>query len=128
MIGPQLQGAVVTALKAASIAGGRVYDRVPPNPTFPYVTVGDEVVVDDGDGCAELFDVSIDIHVWSRVPGQVEAKQIGEAVRVALTPALVVSDYAVILHEFETSRVIRDPDGLTAHAVITFRWLLQPED
>lgn len=126
MIGPQLQKAIYDALKAANVAGGRVYDSIPAAATFPYIELGNEQSIDDGDQCADMFDVFHDIHVWSRKPGQVEVKQIGEAVRQTLAADLVVANYAVILSEFENSRVMMDPDGITSHAVLTFRFLLQP--
>ena len=126
MIGPQLQKAIVAALKRASIAGGRVYDSIPAGATFPYVEVAEEQTIDDGDQCADMFDVFTDIHVWSRAVGKVEAKQIGEAVRSAITAPLTVEDYSVILHEFDNARIMTDPDGLTSHGILTFRFLLQP--
>lgn len=125
MIGPQLQKAIVAVLRTAGVASQRVYDRVPPVVLFPYVTVGDEQSIDAGDQCAAMFDVFADIHVWSRAVGKVEAKRVGEAVRQALAADIVVEDYDVVLQEFQTSRILNDPDGLTTHAVLTFRFLLQ---
>lgn len=127
MIGPQLQKAVVARVKGQTSAGQRVYDRAAPSASFPYIELGDEVSVNESDQCAELFDVSLDLHVWSRSVGKVEAKQIGEAVRQALSADIAVDDYHVIEQTIESGRVITDPDGLTAHAVLTFRARLQPE-
>lgn len=129
MIGSQLQTAMRSVLVGANVAGGRIYDRVAKGAKFPYVTIGDEQTVDDGTQCADMFEVFADVHVWSRATGteRAEAKAIGEAIRQALAADLTVADYHVILSEFETSRVFREQDGLTAHAVLTFRFLLQPE-
>lgn len=127
MIGPQVQKALVAALKGATAAGPRVYDGVPKSATYPYVVIGEEQSVDEGDQCHDLFEVFDDIHVWSQKQGSlVEAKQIAEEVRKTLTDnELSVEGYALIELTFQNGRVLRDPDGSTAHAVMTFRLLLQ---
>ncbi|MCO6386237.1 DUF3168 domain-containing protein [Aliihoeflea sp. 40Bstr573] len=126
MIGAQLQDAIRDRLVAQNITGGRIYDRIPPNAVFPYVAIGDEQSIDDGDQCADIFEVYVDLHVWSRADGRYEAKEVGEAIRKALAADLTVADYHIILSEFENARILDDPDGLTTHGVITFRYLLQP--
>lgn len=127
MIGPAFQKAIFDRLKAANVAGGRIYDRVPAKVEFPYVTISDEQIVDFGDGCAEdMVEVFVDIHVWSRAVGRVEAKTVGAAIRFSLKNSLSVEGFAVILHEFQTARSFLDADGLTSHAVLTYRFVLQP--
>lgn len=126
MIGAQLQDAIRDRLIAENVAAGRIYDRIPPSAVFPYVEIGDEQTNDDGDQCAEMFEVYVDLHIWSRAPGRYEAKAVGEDCRKALAGGITVDDYHIILDEFETSRILVDPDGLTTHGVITFRYLLQP--
>lgn len=126
MIGPQLQIAIRQTLKAAGVADGRVYDDVKRDPVFPYVTLGDEQTNDDSDTCREFYEQFADVHVFSRAHGRTEAKAVGEAVRQALTEPLSVDQYEVISQQFRTGQVFRDPDGITAHAVLTFRFLLQP--
>lgn len=129
MIGPAFQKAIYNQLTAANVAGGRIYDRVPAKATFPYVTISDEQVVDYGDGCAEdMVEVFVDIHTWSRAVGKVETKALGAAVRAALKPAPLIEGFAVILHEFQSARAFLDPDGLTTHGVLTFRYVLQPTE
>lgn len=128
MIGPQLHMAVVAALKAASVASGAVYYHVAPGAALPYVEVAEEQVIDDGNQCADLFDVFLDIHVWTEATasGKIQAMQLGEAVRTALADPLSLADYAVILHEFDTARTMSDPNGRSFHGILTFRFLLQP--
>src|SRR5690606_34227972 len=77
MIGPELQKAIYDALKTVpAVAGGRVYDSVPSNAEFPYVTIGGEQTVDDGNSCEDGWEVFTDVHVWSRKPGFPECKEI----------------------------------------------------
>lgn len=129
----EIQGAVVTALKSASavtaLIAGRVYDRVPPAPTFPYVNVGENQVIPDRAGCYDAADVVLTIHAWARGEGYVEVKRVGKAVSDALLASdLPIAGYRLIDKEFEGTRYMRDPDGLTSHAVITFRALTEPSD
>jgi hypothetical protein len=128
MIGSQLQKAIFAALTDADVCGDRVYDRVPKGAVFPYVTIGDEQVIDDGNTCADAWEIFPDVHVWSR-PGtgsKVELKDTVAAVVAAVRGIAAVTDYTVILAELSTSRTLRDPDGITEHAVLTFRFLLEP--
>lgn len=124
MIGAQLQKAIADALKGANIAAGRIYDTVPDNPTFPYVTIGDEQVIDDGNSCSEGWEIFADVHVWSRKPGFPEAKGLIADIVPRIKAIESVFNFIVVSVEFQTSRMLRDTDGKTSHGVATFRILL----
>jgi hypothetical protein len=129
MIGSQVQKALFAALDGAPpLAGGRIYDRVPADPTFPYITIGDEQVVDDGNSCEDGWEVFADIHIWSRpaTGSKVEVKDLVAAVVARLNTPLSVADLIVVIAELQNARTMRDPDGITEHAVLTFRYVLQP--
>lgn len=132
MIGPDLQAAVYAALTTAGVAGGRIYDRVPPDPTFPYVTIGDEQVIDDGGsgdgGCVGGWAATVDVHVWSRpVTGsKAEAKSLAAAVVVALGGVIDPAGFVIVSHGLDTVRTFRDPDGLTEHAVVSYTYRVSP--
>lgn len=127
MIGPGLQRAIYAALSGAGIAGGRIYDGVPDNPVFPYVTIGDEQIIDDSNTCGESWEAFADIHVWSRpVAGsKVEAKTIAAAVKGAVLAIGTVSGGTLTGVFSETARSFRDPDGLTEHTVLTFKFIIE---
>lgn len=121
----ELQGAVVARLKATnavtSLVGARVYDRVPDDPTFPYVTIGEGDELSEDADCITGFDISLDIDVWSRAVGFPEAKSISDAIRSALTSTeLTITQNALVYFQHRQTRFLRDPDGLTQHAVLTF--------
>lgn len=126
MIGAQLQAAIYTSL--AGVAGGRVYDRPPASPVFPYVTIGDEQVIDDGNACADGWEVFPDVHVWSRSVSGSKAELKGLVAQIVplVTAITTVTGFAVIAAELRTVRSLRDPDGLTEHAVLNFRFLIDP--
>jgi hypothetical protein len=127
MIGPEVQKAIFDALKASpALAGGRVYDSVPANAEFPYVSIGEEQIVGDGNSCGDGWEIFADVHVWSRKPGFPEAKGIAATVVDRVTAVTSVSGFAVIEVEFQDMRALRDTDGLTSHIVCSFRFIIDP--
>lgn len=120
-----LQKAIYDALTAAGITA---HDRVPPTPAFPYVTIDDAQLLDDGDTCeTDRFEAFVDCHVWSRAVGSVEAKTLAHSIRDALTEIGIASEWRVTAAEFRSSRHFRDSDGLTSHGVVSFRFLLEKQ-
>jgi len=122
----ELTRAIVAALKAANVAEGRVYDMVPPSAVFPYVSIGpsDEISVDAD--CVEASEITFQIDAWSRAPGFPEVLRVAEEVRVSLDDLevnLVVN--ALVMIEHRVTRKFRDPDGLTSHAAIEFRAIIE---
>jgi len=120
----ELQGAIVTALKAAAgvtaLVGVRVYDMVPAASEFPYISLGPTDEVSDDTDCTDGFEITLQIDCWSRKPGFPEARQLADAVRQALKPELTLADNALVYLQHITTRTFRDPDGLTSHAALTF--------
>lgn len=121
----ELQGQIVTLLKASSdlsaIIGGRVYDRVPEGVQFPYVSFGPSDEVSDDAECIDGFVVTMQLDAWSRAVGFPECRRITDAVRKALTvEAIQLADNALVTFNHVTTRIFRDPDGLTSHGAITF--------
>ncbi|MGY3607672.1 MULTISPECIES: DUF3168 domain-containing protein [unclassified Bradyrhizobium] len=121
----ELQGAVVARLKAfpglTTLVGNRIYDNVPEKATFPYVSWGPEQAISDNADCITGFNVTIQIDAWSRTVGLPEVKQIAEQVRIALHEYdLTLTANALVSIEYSQTRTLRDPDGLTNHAVIEF--------
>lgn len=120
----ELQGAMVAALKAQNICGGRVYDRVPPAPQFPYLTIGTGETVNDDNSCFDGSEVNATVHVWSRDVGWPEAKGIAASIRTILKAEFALSGFTVVEADHLITRWLNDPDGITRHAVIEFRYLV----
>jgi hypothetical protein len=117
----ELTGAIVAALKSANVAEGRVYDQVPSGVVFPYVSIGpsDEIRADAD--CIDASEINIQIDVWSRAPGYPEALRIAEAVKLAIDDlAVELTNNALVMIEHQITRKLRDPDGLTSHAAVSF--------
>jgi hypothetical protein len=134
-----LQNAVETALRgsatlksAMGLAVVRLYTMAAPvNAPFPYVLIGEDQVMDDSTECAESSEVITTVHVRSRVAddvaaSRIQAKSIAGVVRSTIKGLSAVTGFDVVLADFETTRHLIDPDGLTAHSVVSHRFLLDP--
>ncbi|SHF05390.1 Protein of unknown function [Kaistia soli DSM 19436] len=137
MIGAELQKAIFSALTAdPALCDGRVYDNPPDDAqrlaatgaAWPYLAIGDDQVVDDGNTCSDGWEAFADIHVWSRAlpRSKIEAKTLIAAVVERLSLLSTVDGFDVLVAALETSRTFRDPDGITEHGVVTMRFLLDP--
>lgn len=124
MIGDLLQRAQFVALSAAQL---RAFDTPPTDAVFPYLTIGDEQNIDDGSACGAAWEVIVDVHVWSRPTSgsRSELKQLMAQVEPLLT-VLSLSGFRVVVQHLQGTRAITDPDGLTKHGVMTFRYLIDP--
>lgn len=126
----ELQGEIIKRLKAdagvAALVNGRVYDSVPAGAVFPYVSYGPSDLVTDDAECLVAFDGFHQLDAWSRTPGYPEVKKVAEAVRRALHDApLPLPTNALVFIEHRSTRYLRDPDGLTSHAVIQLETVIE---
>lgn len=128
-----MQKAIVHRLKntagVTALVAQRIFDQVPPNTAFPYISYGSDQVLSDDADCVTGYEIFIQIDVWSRAVGQPEMKRIGGAVRAALRDAeFVLDDHALVLIEHRTTRYLDDPDGISHHAAVEFRALVDGAD
>lgn len=124
----ELQGAIVARLNAdatlMALANG-VYD-IPPGTAFAtpkegYVTIGEGQTIRDDATCISGEQVFLTMHAWSRKVGYPAVKQMADAVVESLHLApLVLDTNRLISIMHRQTRFMRDPDGLTSHAVIEF--------
>lgn len=127
-----LQGAVNQRLRAeVGAVDGRIYDRVPTGATMPYIEIGEFQSLDDGAECHDGYEVFVPLHVWSRPgegrdPGQETGKSIASAVHSALDKAELAlgADWQFLEIAWRDTRYLKESDGVTSHAVITFRALI----
>jgi hypothetical protein len=121
----ELQKAIVAALKADpavnAIVAGRVYDGVPANAVKPYVSFGPFQLLPEHADCLNGGEAIIQLDGWAAGPSTVQVKQLGAAIANALDFAPLALDLPQQLVELtvEQTQYLRDPDGITAHAVVT---------
>lgn len=100
----------------------RVYDNVPKTRVFPYLAFGPTQELEDDAECINGEAHAFQIDVWDRSQGRlVNAKKINGIVKGALHEAdLNLPDpYALSFIRVTSTRSFLDPDGITAHGVVT---------
>lgn len=104
----------------------RLYDHVPPDATFPFVTLGAMQ--------AEGFDTSqhngnslrATLHIWSRARGNKEVKQIMDALTNRLHGgALSIAGQQLVMCRMLSAVTELDDDGLTQHGLLQFQIITQ---
>lgn len=114
-------------VKAALGDPARVYDDPPPDPVFPYVTLGRVENRPVDASAAEATEHAITLHVWSRYGGRAETLEVIGALRTALHDAPLAVDGRKLVFLFaQFADVFRSGDGRTTHGVLRFRALTEP--
>jgi len=127
-----LQKAIVDVLKASTVLGpliaDRVFDRVAPTAQKPYVSFGPRQAFAEIADEYEGSDSRIQIDVWSNAVGAVEAIRIGRAIRTELQGAelSLTENQRLVTIDLERSEYLTEPDGLTTHGVLIFRARTEP--
>ena len=117
------------AIRAQLIANGSLTALIPAKSildanqrpsVMPALLMGEGQTIPDTGYMRDRFEVSLDLHIWTQEPGTAVSKQIAGAVRNALynwrpeATGLEIADLYV-----ESTRFLRDPDTVHAHAVMT---------
>lgn len=118
-----LQQSIVTMLSGFSpaLAGGRIYDVAPQTVVFPYVEIGEgQIIPDDTTLADEGTSEFVTIHIWSRYRGMKEVKLIGSEISSLLhNQSLTVAGRASAHAWVRSFQMVRDPDGLSQHGIMT---------
>lgn len=125
---------IVALLKADSavsaLVGTKIYDRPPhengePAVASPYISLGPhDGLTEDSDDCMDLVELTFQVDAWSWGAGvaysRAEVSNIAAAVRSCLHRQELAITGASVEIQHAMTRVMRDPDGKTNHAAITF--------
>lgn len=126
--------AVQAALRARLVAAAPVTTLVPsasildrnsrPNPD-PSIIIGEGQSVDDGRIDRKTQRIYMDLHIWKKELGLAGVKSIAGAVRSAVHAGrLEITGYQCGDVVVSSMRFMRDPDGETAHGVVTVETLV----
>ena len=108
-----------------SVLGASVFDDIPENTPYPYVQLGEDDASDYSTKDQNGSEVAVNIDIWSRYRGSLEAKNIMDRIHTLLhDSSLSVTGSNFINMRFEFSDIIRDPDGITRHGVMRFRAIM----
>lgn len=122
-----LQQALYTRLTTDSALMARVtgvFDAVPDGQDFPYVTVGEDTVVDWSTKTNSGEEITHTLHVWSRYAGKKEAKEILSLVLDAITkqPLVLAGGFSVDYTALDFMEIFTDEDAVTRHGVLRLRF------
>ena len=119
-----LQSSIYTALNVSAITSTLscgVYDEVVEGNSYPFITLGEETAIDYSTNNLVGAETTINVHIWSRYKGSKQTKEIMDKVHDLLHDVrLTVSGVNLINLRFEYSDILREPDGITRHGVISF--------
>lgn len=111
----------VTAL----VPAGHILDRNERPECDPLVSIGESQAVEYGDIARRGETVFATLHVWKKEEGLKGAKAIAGAIRAAIHSArLSVTGYHCGNSRVTSTRFLRDPDGETAHGIVTVEALV----
>ncbi len=100
----------------------RIYDDPPPDPVFPYVSLGRVESRSADVAGVSAIEHALTLHVWSRYGGRAETLDIIAALRAALHNApLAVAGRTLVLLLAQFADVFRSGDGRTTHGVLRLR-------
>lgn len=119
----ELQGGMYTVLISDDAlkqhVGSGVYDVVPGDAAVPYVAIGEAQFIRSDSSGVLSGDIYLTLHAWSQEVGFREVKEIAGCVVDALHHAgIPLPTYRLVSINHRQTRVMRDPDGQTSHAVI----------
>jgi hypothetical protein len=121
------QALVADAALSAALGGARVYDEVPRDAAFPYVTLGDARISDASGDDGPTQEHQLTLHAWSRQGGHKQAHVITGALLQALDDvALQPSGHRLVNLRFALADIRREADGRTYHALVRFRAVTEP--
>lgn len=113
-----------TAAVMALVTG--VFDDVPQGTDYPYIVIGEDTGIEWDTDDSRGTSATLTVHVWSRVAGKRETKQIMEAIYDALHRApLPVSGMTTVTCHWEFGETFLDADGETRHGVTRYRLIIE---
>ena len=127
-----LQVSLFNRLKndTALTARAKVYDSVSESAAMPYVTVGEDTSVDNGNKSYDGEIITHTLHVWSSYNGRKEVKELMNTVLQSVTskPLSLEGGFFVEDTRLDLMQVL-DVNGSPAkHGVIRFRFKITHEE
>lgn len=103
-----------------------VYDNVPSDAVKPYISFGpaDQIAADAARVTASEHFLQLD--VWSARKPRAECAELCQAARAALHRRdLFLQGHALVAIRVPQVRILRDPDGLTNHGILSLEILVE---
>lgn len=104
-----------------------VFDSVPDNQAFPFITLQIKPWTDRGNQQYEGLSASLTIHVWYRGPGRgdLEVQKIQKRIDELLhNQHLCIDGWNIVGLRRSTIDILVDPDNVTLHGVQVFNLMI----
>lgn len=108
--------------------GLKVYDDFPGlKESMPYVVMGEMTMRPWDDKFEHGQEVTSTMHVWSSYPGRKEVLEITDKIVKALSREELSfgERFKAVFSSLDSVNVIIDIDGVTRHAVVSYRYLIE---
>lgn len=126
----EVQSEIYSKIDGIVGLGAEVYDHAPQDSAaYPYIVLDPMDTIDNSTITeTNAFVGQFNIHVWSDNKSSLETATIQKKIYDALHLAsdLAPTPYEVGIIIQESSRILRDPDGITRHGVQTYRIEFEP--
>lgn len=122
----------IAPARAAGEDGADNFDCI----EVPTIQELESEIVEIDDCIDDPREIIVDVHVWSRqdddgAGGGPRARAQSGLIRKALARSIALPagcGFRVVLGERQSARHFTESDGLTAHGIGSFRYLVEPED
>lgn len=121
-----VQTAIYDALKndaeLSNVITG-VFDHVPKDQPYPFVTLGEATTVDASTKGIPGMEHTLTLHTWDQGESSLRLKEIMGVLLNLLhdTELVLTSPHNLVNIRFEFAETFKDPDGFTLHGVQRFR-------
>lgn len=96
-----------------------VYDDVPEEAVFPYITIGAFTCKRVADKTSDIWDASIQLHIWSNHNGKAEINAVADDIATVITSAAIgAPGFAVISQDVDFFEAFPE-DEFGYHGVLT---------
>lgn len=111
----------------ALLGGPKVFDRVPEQATFPYLTLGRTAVMDWSTGTEDGAEHILTLHVWAKGGGKRETYEIMDKVSSRLHDShLPLEGHQLVNLQLQFAEARQEPESATYHGILRFRAVTEP--
>lgn len=133
----ELQKAIAARLKLdatlVSLTGvnAKIFQDVPPNPTFPYIKIGESQDLLDEFECIQGSEIFLTLRVYSKAPGYEQLKRIARAIYVSLhdeEDSITLDEHRLIILKRDSEIYRGDEDEVIKQGILVYRAITEPLD
>lgn len=121
----ELQRSVYAALKSGTYG---VYDQFQQDKPKPFITIGEETLLDISTKVEKITSHLITVHTWSESVSSKEVKEMNHSVKSSLIDtSLIVDGFVVLMSSLDLNQTLKEQDGnsMIYHGITQIEYRLQ---